>query len=168
MRWPDCGAPSFWVFLQRCVVALARKYPAQPVPMVVVFAGLYESVAGSHTLVFTAVVLAGLLQILFALLRLGQFIRLVPYPVISGFMSGIGCIIVVLQLPRLLGHEPVGGGTLNALKSLPDAFCCNQFTGAVYWIGQLGSGFLLATILESLCTLRIGCSDVWHVIKPCC
>jgi SulP family sulfate permease len=90
-------------------------------PMVVVFAGLYESLAGYPALIFATVVLAGLLQILFGLLRFGQYIRLVPYPVISGFMSGIGCIIILLQVARLFGHEPDGGGTINALRSIPGA-----------------------------------------------
>jgi len=67
------------------------------------------------------VVLAGLLQILFGILKLGQYIRLVPYPVISGFMSGIGCIIIALQLSRLFGHEPEGGGTIPALSAIPGA-----------------------------------------------
>ena len=90
-------------------------------PMVVVFAGVYASLGGSPALVFAAVVLAGLLQILFGIFRLGQYIRLVPYPVISGFMSGIGCIIIALQLSRLFGHEPEGGGTIPALSAIPGA-----------------------------------------------
>lgn len=91
-------------------------------PMVVVFAGVYASLNGDPALVFAAVVVAGVLQVLFGVFRLGQYIRLVPYPVISGFMSGIGCIIIILQLSRLIGHAPEGNGTLNALAVLPTAF----------------------------------------------
>lgn len=90
-------------------------------PMVVVFAGVFASLSGDPALVFAAVVLAGLLQILFGVFKLGQYIRLVPYPVISGFMSGIGCIIIALQLSRLFGHEPEGGGTIPALTAIPGA-----------------------------------------------
>jgi len=90
-------------------------------PMVVVFAGVLASLAGDIGLVFLAVILAGIIQILMGVLKLGQYIRLVPYPVISGFMSGIGCIIIALQLPRLFGSTPEGSGTVNALTSLPDA-----------------------------------------------
>ncbi len=90
-------------------------------PMVVVFAGVFASLSGEPALVFAAVILAGLLQIVFGVFRLGQFIRLVPYPVISGFMSGIGVIIIALQLSRLFGHEPEGSGTIPALASIPDA-----------------------------------------------
>ncbi|MEZ5955568.1 MAG: SulP family inorganic anion transporter [Hyphomonas sp.] len=90
-------------------------------PMVVVFAGLYAALGGSPTLVFAAVILAGLLQILFGVLKFGQYVKLVPYPVISGFMSGIGVIIIALQLSRLFGHEPDGGGTIPAFTAVPGA-----------------------------------------------
>ena len=41
-------------------------------------------------------------------MKLGQYITMMPYTVISGFMSGIGAIIVVLQLPPLLGVSLAG------------------------------------------------------------
>ncbi|HSG91687.1 MAG TPA: SulP family inorganic anion transporter [Pseudomonadales bacterium] len=97
-------------------------------PMVVVFAGVFASLTGNPALVFGAVVLAGLLQIGFGVLRLGQYIRLVPYPVISGFMSGIGCIIIALQFARLFGHEPEGGGTIPALTAIPAAVMDPNFS----------------------------------------
>ncbi|MEQ8662723.1 MAG: SulP family inorganic anion transporter, partial [Gammaproteobacteria bacterium] len=90
-------------------------------PMVVVFAGMFAALNGNPALVFAAVVLAGVLQIVFGVFRLGQYIRLVPYPVVSGFMSGIGCIIIALQLSRLFGHEPEGSGTIPALTAVPSA-----------------------------------------------
>ena len=90
-------------------------------PMVVVFAGVFASLSGDVSLVFATVVLAGAIQIAFGLLGFGQYIRLVPYPVVSGFMSGIGCIIIALQLARLFGHEPAGSGTIPALMEVPNA-----------------------------------------------
>jgi SulP family sulfate permease len=90
-------------------------------PMVVVFAGVFASLSGNPALVFGAVILAGLLQVMLGVLKMGQYIRLVPYPVVSGFMSGIGCIIIALQMARLFGHEPEGGGTIPALTAIPGA-----------------------------------------------
>ncbi|WP_411819945.1 SulP family inorganic anion transporter [Hyphococcus formosus] len=90
-------------------------------PMVVVFAGVFSSLSGEPALVFASVILAGIFQILFGVFRFGQYIRLVPYPVISGFMSGIGCIIIALQLSRLFGHEPEASGTIPALAAIPGA-----------------------------------------------
>jgi SulP family sulfate permease len=100
-------------------------------PMVVVFAGIFASVGGNPGLVFAAVVLAGVLQILFGVFRFGQYIRLVPYPVISGFMSGIGCIIIALQLSRLFGHEPEASGTIPAISAIPGAVLDPNFAALV-------------------------------------
>ncbi|MEM7704693.1 MAG: SulP family inorganic anion transporter [Pseudomonadota bacterium] len=107
-------------------------------PMVVVFAGVFASLAGNPALVFAAVVLAGLLQIAFGVMRLGQYIRLVPYPVVSGFMSGIGCIIIALQLSRLFGHEPEGGGTVPALIAIPGAVMDPNYSALIIGLVTLG------------------------------
>ena len=66
-------------------------------------------------LVMAAVVLGGLLQILMGVLRLGRYITLVPYSVVSGFMSGIGVIILTLQIGPLLGISS-RGGVLHSLQ----------------------------------------------------
>ncbi len=70
-------------------------------------------------LAFTTVVLAGLLQILMGVLKLGKYIIMVPYPVISGFMSGIGVIIILLQLGPLLGFS-TEGTVMGSIVALPD------------------------------------------------
>ena len=90
-------------------------------PMIVVFAGVFGALSGNPSLVFATVVLAGFIQVAFGVLKLGQYIKLVPYPVVSGFMSGIGCIIIALQTSRLFGHEPLGSGTIPALTAIPSA-----------------------------------------------
>lgn len=105
-------------------------------PMVVVLAGLFASLSGDAELIFTAVLLAGVFQIVFGVLGVGQYIRLVPYPVISGFMSGIGAIIIILQLGRLMGHEPPGG-TIGALSYLPTALADMNFTTLLLGLGTL-------------------------------
>ena len=95
-------------------------------PMTVVVAGLVASLAsipgmqGEAALIFTAIFLAGIIQVIMGFLKLGEFIRLVPYPVISGFMSGIGGIIIILQIGPLLGH-PSPAGTVDALLYAPSA-----------------------------------------------
>lgn len=66
------------------------------------------------SLAFTCVILAGIFQIAFGLLKLGKYFVMVPYPVISGFMSGIGIIIILLQISPLVGLT----GYSNALSAL--------------------------------------------------
>ena len=48
---------------------------------------------------------AGLIQIVLGFLKLGSFIRFIPYTVVSGFMSGIGVIILITQIPSVLGYN---------------------------------------------------------------
>ncbi|NOZ11424.1 MAG: SulP family inorganic anion transporter [Gammaproteobacteria bacterium] len=72
-------------------------------------------------LAFTVVVMGGLFQILFGVIKIGRFIQLVPHPVTSGFMSGIGVIIILLQLGPLLGHATTGG-PLSSAQALPEIF----------------------------------------------
>jgi SulP family sulfate permease len=91
-------------------------------PMTVVTAALLTQYAHEPALAFTVIMLAGLFQIAFGAMRLGRYINLVPYPVISGFMSGIGCIIIILQLAPLVGRANPAGGPLQAIAALPQAF----------------------------------------------
>jgi len=72
-------------------------------------------------MVMAAVVIGGLFQILFGILRLGKYITLVPYSVVSGFMSGIGVIIITIQLGPLLGIT-TGGGVIESAKRLINNF----------------------------------------------
>ena len=96
-------------------------------PMVVVLAGLFASLSGDVSLIFTAVMLAGLLQVVFGVVRFGDYIRLVPYPVVSGFMSGIGVIIIILQTDAFFGHE-AASGTLSHLAHVPTALADINFS----------------------------------------
>ncbi|HBT86258.1 MAG TPA: hypothetical protein DEB12_10195, partial [Porphyromonadaceae bacterium] len=50
--------------------------------------------------VFATVILAGVLQILAGVLKLGKFIRLVPHPVMYGFVNGLAIIILMAQFPN--------------------------------------------------------------------
>ena len=92
-------------------------------PMTVVMAAILadytamfpDDPAHGAALAFTVVMAGGALQILFGALRFGKFIELVPLPVISGFMSGIGVIIILLQLPPLLGFASQPGPAASAL-----------------------------------------------------
>ncbi|MEZ5964267.1 MAG: SulP family inorganic anion transporter [Planctomycetota bacterium] len=55
--------------------------------------------------VFLTFFVAGLVQVVLGFLRVGRYIRYVPYPVVSGFMTGIGVIIILLQVFPTLGHR---------------------------------------------------------------
>ncbi len=69
---------------------------------------------------FTVVMMAGIFQILFGVLRLGKYITMLPYNVISGFMSGIGIILIFLQISPFLGQKTPPGGVLGVLRNAPN------------------------------------------------
>ncbi|MGA1409662.1 MAG: SulP family inorganic anion transporter [Prochlorotrichaceae cyanobacterium] len=115
-------------------------------PMTVIATTVITTLVARHpehglALAFTVFILAGLCQILFGVMRLGQYITLMPYTVISGFMSGIGVIIIILQLPPLLGHPNVGG-VIETLKELP------SLLSTVNWITILLGGLTLAIVFN--------------------
>ena len=110
-------------------------------PMSVTVAGVVSSLAAVGTsrelsqgdmlaMVMAAVVLGGLLQILMGVLRLGRYITLVPYSVVSGFMSGIGVIILCLQIGPLFGISSQGG-VVSSLQMVSSDFTPNPAAVAV-------------------------------------
>lgn len=149
-------------------------------PMVVVFAGLLTSLTSTLAisnpglepialikmaipLLFGAVILGGLIQILMGIMRLGQYIKLVPYPVISGFMSGIGVIIILLQFSRLFGGKPEGGSVFQGMAAIPGAIANTNFVAlgiavltlaiVFFWpkkIGKFLPGALAALIIGTI------------------
>ncbi len=90
-------------------------------PMAVAMAVVVTSHARSLSEAFTVVVMAGLLQMLLGVLRIGRFVAYTPYSVISGFMSGIGVIIILLQTLPFLGSPGAEGGPVGAIRAWPDA-----------------------------------------------
>ena len=90
-------------------------------PMTVAMAVIVASHAATLTEALTIVVLAGLLQVLLGLSRVGRFVAYTPYVVISGFMSGIGIIIILIQAMPFLGAPAAPGGPMGAVAALPEA-----------------------------------------------
>ena len=90
-------------------------------PMAVAMAVIVTSHAETLAEAFTVVIMAGLIQILLGVARIGRFVAYTPYSVISGFMTGIGAIIILLQTLPFLGAPVVEGGPMDAIRAWPDA-----------------------------------------------
>lgn len=93
-------------------------------PMTVVMTAIVSSLTASNpenglAMAFTVVMLAGIFQIFFGIFRLGKYITLMPYSVISGFMSGIGVILIILQIAPFLGQRAPKGGVWGTISNLP-------------------------------------------------
>ena len=95
--------------------------------------GTLEAAMGTIIIIF---LLAGVFQILLGIFKIGQYIRYMPYPVVSGFMSGIGVIIIVLQIFPFLGH--------TSPKSIVDIFA--QVPSIIDQTNFSAVGLALATI----------------------
>lgn len=69
---------------------------------------------------FTVVMMAGIVQIILGSLKLGKYVTLMPYTVVSGFMSGIGIILIILQTAPFLGQPNPKGGVIGTITNLPN------------------------------------------------
>ncbi|MCL5778005.1 SulP family inorganic anion transporter [Limibaculum sp. FT325] len=93
-------------------------------PMTVVMGAVVAQYAQNLAEAFTIVMLGGLFQIAFGLARLGRFVSYTPYSVVSGFMSGIGVIIILIQALPFFGLPAAEGGPIGAVlawPAIPDA-----------------------------------------------
>ena len=88
-------------------------------PMTIISASVFTQFGSEPAVGFTVLMMAGGFQILFGYMKLGRYVNLMPYPVISGFMTGIGCILIIMQLDPLLGYESQQN-VINALTVLPE------------------------------------------------
>ncbi|MDE0674490.1 MAG: SulP family inorganic anion transporter [bacterium] len=90
-------------------------------PMAVAMAVVVGTYAENIIEAFTIVIVAGVIQILLGLIKMGRYVAYTPYSVISGFTSGVGVIIVLLQVLPFLGAPSPGGGTVGAIRAMPEA-----------------------------------------------
>ena len=102
-------------------------------PMTVIMTAVLTSMMAKYpetgmAMSFTVVMMAGAFQVILGTLKLGKYVTLMPYSVISGFMSGIGIILIILQLSPLLGHSAPAGGVIGTLSALPDTLANMKFS----------------------------------------
>jgi len=114
-------------------------------PMTVIMTAVLTSMMAKYpetgmAISFTIVMMAGAFQILLGTLKLGKYITLMPYSVISGFMSGIGVILIILQLSPLLGQPSPSGGVMGTLSALPTILFNIKFSEL--FLGLLTLGIL--------------------------
>jgi SulP family sulfate permease len=99
---------------------------------------------------FTVVMMAGVFQIIFGALRLGKYVTQMPYTVISGFMSGIGIILIILQLAPFMGQAAPKGGVVGTLQNLPDLIANVQTPELILALLTMAILFLMPKKLKRL------------------
>lgn len=122
-------------------------------PMTVVFTAVIAKLIASDpvngmAMAFTVVIIAGMFQILFGVMKLGKYVTLMPYTVVSGFMSGIGIILIILQIGPLLGQPAPSGGVLAVIENIPALLAGIQVNEAILAVLTLSILFLIPKKLK--------------------
>jgi len=122
-------------------------------PMTVVMTTIVAGLTASNpenglAMAFTVVMLAGLFQIMFGIFKLGKYVTMMPYSVISGFMSGIGVILIILQIAPFLGQASPKGGVLGTLRNLPELISNINPTETALGVLTLAIIFLMPSKLK--------------------
>lgn len=97
--------------------------------MIVIVAGAIAQL-GSFGAFLTAVVLSGIFQLVFSMLRLGRFVAYTPSSVIKGMLAAIGILLIVRQLPVALGMEADGSSFAGSPAIMPTSFGHVSLTAA--------------------------------------
>lgn len=84
-------------------------------PMTVVMGAVVATHAGGMPEAFAIVTLGGLIQIILGVARVGKYVTYTPYSVVSGFMTGIGLIIMIVQSLPFLGLPTARGGVIGTI-----------------------------------------------------
>jgi sulfate permease, SulP family len=161
------------------VIVGALGKSAVPVPglgsaTVLMFAGLYVRLADDPAIgpqedacaMALVVALMGLLQIVFGRLRLGSIAKFVPHPVLAGFMNAVAVLIMIAQLPLLLGIPLAAWKAGSVLPGgiQPAALAVAVLSGATVWIAATR----LPGRPAALIGLTVGCiaAAALHVLAP--
>jgi SulP family sulfate permease len=124
-------------------------------PMTVIMAAVVTTLIANNpdnglAMAFTVVMIAGLTQIIFGVMKLGKYITMMPYSVISGFMSGIGCILIVMQLAPAMGSAAPSGGVIGTLSALPEIISNVSFVELGMAIATIAILFLTPKKLKNI------------------
>ena len=145
----------------------ATQISGPTAPMAIVMAIVIASHADSLSEALTVIVLGGLMQALLGALKLGRFVAYTPYVVVAGFLSGIGVLVMAIQVLPFLGLAPVPGGAVGMILALPAgvgqingsavAIGCTTLAISIFWPRRFGrylpgtlAGLVPGTLLGAL------------------
>jgi SulP family sulfate permease len=135
-------------------------------PMTIVAASAVAAFPGHPQYIIAVFLIAGLGQIVLGSARLGTFVRFIPYPVVSGFMNGIGVIIILLQLEPLFGLPSVSS-PMAALVGLGSALGNIQMQALMLGALTIAIVFLVPAritrvVPSPLIALLVGTAIAWQ------
>ncbi len=137
-------------------------------PTAIIVALVISSVSGNLANAIPILLMAAIFQLIISVTDIPKMIKYVPYPVISGFLTGIGLIIIILQLSPLLGGVTYSS-TIKAILSYPELIAKINYQALVLGLGTLALLFftpkfitkylpsqLLALIVITACAYYFG------------
>ncbi len=111
-------------------------------PMAVAMAVIITEHASTMSEALIVVMMGGFLQILLGVLRIGRYVAYTPHVVISGFMSGIGLIVMLIQALPFIGAPAAPGGVVGTVQVLSDAIGDINYSAFVIAFITLAVGIL--------------------------
>lgn len=106
-------------------------------PSAIIVAVIVGEMSGNIDKVIPILIIAAVFQILISLTQIPKMVKYVPYPVISGFLTGIGLIIIILQLSPLLGGATFSS-TIKVLMYYPELFSHINIQALILGVFTLG------------------------------
>ncbi len=107
----------------------------------------YGNIDNAWGIIVLTFLLSGVFQILFGIFKIGKYIKYIPYPVLSGFMSGIGVIIIVFQIFPILGLvSPIK--IIDVFIELPNTFSSNNYVSLLLALSSILIIYLLPKITK--------------------
>ncbi len=137
-------------------------------PSAIVIASVMHALNKDISSVILVMFMAGIIQVILSRSALLNVVKYVPYPVISGFMNGVGIIIIILQLNPLIGHpamsntiESIEYTFLNLCSINYDALLLGLMTLVIVFgipkrINKVFPSTVLALIVCTLISIKLG------------
>ena len=121
-------------------------------PMTIIAAGVIASAGGAESGLSTIIVsfaFAGIFQILFGIIKVAQYVKYISYPVLSGFMGGIGIIIILFQWNSFFG-DPPRKEIFDIIGHLPDPIIHHHWSAMILGLSTLGLIYIIPVISKKL------------------
>ena len=151
---PEIGLyTAIFLAIIASIVAGTKTLISDPTgPMTIIAAGVIASAGGAESGLATIIVsfaLAGIFQILFGIIKVAQYVKYISYPVLSGFMGGIGIIIILFQWNSFFG-DPPRKEIFDILGHLPDPIIHHHWSAIILGISTLGLIYIIPLISRKL------------------
>jgi SulP family sulfate permease len=151
---PEIGLyTAIFLAIIASIVAGTKTLISDPTgPMTIIAAGVIAGAGGAESGLATIIVsfaLAGIFQILFGLIKVAQYVKYISYPVLSGFMGGIGIIIILFQWNSFFG-DPPRKEIFDIIGHLPDPIIHHHWSAIILGISTLGLIYIIPLISKKL------------------